>query len=85
MARFSSPSDPGFMSITGELKRWIEDLRLPDTKLQGFERVTRLPVKERALGKTKTEPDGITIWGDVIQSNVVNGSQTVNGNIHFGD
>ncbi|KAK7971551.1 hypothetical protein PG989_016567 [Apiospora arundinis] len=85
MVRFSSPDDPGFLSITGELKRWIDDLRSPDQKLQNIARARSFPARERTAMRDGSESSGITIWGNVIQSNVVNGSQTVNGNMYFGD
>ena len=86
MVRFSSPDDLGFLSITGELKRWIEDLRTTDSKMRrSLARVNSLPLKELMLAEAAHQSSGIIIWGNVMQSNVVNGSQTVNGDMYFGD
>ncbi|KAK8073299.1 hypothetical protein PG994_004198 [Apiospora phragmitis] len=77
MVRFSSPDDLGFLSLTGELKIWIDDLRTPDGKLRrSFARVNSLPLKGLMLAEASKQPSGITIWGNVVQSNVVNGTQT---------
>ncbi|KAK8024532.1 LipA and NB-ARC domain-containing protein [Apiospora rasikravindrae] len=85
MVRFSSPDDLGFLSITGELKRWIDDLGASDGKLRrSLARVNSLPLKGLMLAEATHQASGITIWGNVVQSNVVNGSQTVNGDMYFG-
>ncbi|KAK7946915.1 uncharacterized protein PG986_011236 [Apiospora aurea] len=85
MVRFSSPDDLGFLSITGELKRWIGDLRTSDGKLRrSFARVSSLPVKGFMGAEATSQLGGITIWGNVFQSSVVNGSHTVNGDMYFG-
>ncbi|KAK7917452.1 hypothetical protein PG985_011060 [Apiospora marii] len=86
MVRFSSPDDLGFLSITGELKRWVDDLRTTDGKMRrSLARVNSLPLKGLMLAEAANQSSGITIWGNVVQSNVVNGSQTVNGDMYFGD
>ncbi|KAK8071357.1 LipA and NB-ARC domain-containing protein [Apiospora hydei] len=86
MVRFSSPDELGFLSITGELKRWVDGLRTSDGTLRrGLSRVNSLPLKELLMAEPTDQSSGITIWGNVVKSNVVNGSQTVNGDMYFGD
>lgn len=84
IARFADENSPGFDSVLGELQRWVADTTY------GGEFTTSGPNKRNFIGSNATgrtvggcNGSGIEIWGDVIRSNVVNGSQTVHGNITF--
>jgi protein SERAC1 len=85
MVRFASESDPGFISIVGELQRWIKDIKITTENSDK----PRKDVPDHLDGKSgmsnKIKTDGITIWGDVKQSNIVSGDQAVWGGVTFRD
>jgi hypothetical protein len=86
MARFAAEDDPGFISVVGELQRWAKEIRCPQYKAG---RPGASEVSE-STGNTNTilsnsNLGGITICGDVVKSNVVNGGQTIYGGLTFGD
>lgn len=92
IARFDTVADPGFITVSNELQRWARELKntpwkgkIPrldhDTDLDGLEGLEHggppLPnIRDIA---------GVTIYGNVLHSVVVNGGQVVNGGIVFGD
>lgn len=123
MVRFASADDPGFVSVLGELRRWIsqivtytDDYHHDDDKNDYDERdkeVWDAKRKDTSLsnssGGSSTTlsawPSGgdsdvrrggggdredcrragaITIWGNVTQSVIANGNQTIQGNLIFG-
>ncbi|KAH6880024.1 hypothetical protein B0T10DRAFT_609642 [Thelonectria olida] len=78
MAKFTSPTDPGFLSVLNELLRWINDIR---SDLGEINRFAEQP-REQCHGGIAL--GGITICGSVVQSSIVNGSQVIHGNLVFG-
>ncbi|KAF3025139.1 hypothetical protein E8E14_014701 [Neopestalotiopsis sp. 37M] len=84
MVRFRSASDPGFISVAGELERWASNLSTNSAKeivlpsSIGLDRVCGLD-HEGSCG-TK-----IRIMGNVINSSVVNGTQVIYGDLTFRD
>jgi hypothetical protein len=84
MARFKTEDDPGFISVVGELQRWMTEIRSPHSKARrGPSDMVESTVSTRAT-PTKESYGGITIWGDVVKSNISR-DQTIHGNLIFGD
>ncbi|KAK9776057.1 putative DUF676 domain-containing protein [Seiridium cardinale] len=80
MVRFASQDDPGFISVVGELQRWISSWILGDVK-EDFE---DKPHTNADISTKETRVGNITVWGDVVQSIVVDGNQTIHGGLSFG-
>jgi len=87
MVRFSTSQDPGFVSIAGELQRWVHEVRIVpaqgETELppqtEKDEGSDGLPCQETSIRR-----QGITILGSVTKSSVVNGSQVISGSLIMG-
>jgi hypothetical protein len=84
MVRFTGADDPGFISVLGELQRWTKEIKASHIELErggvsgATETITNTTANNVNLG-------GITIWGDVVKSNVVSRSQTIHGGLTFRD
>ncbi|KAE8443681.1 hypothetical protein EG329_001453 [Mollisiaceae sp. DMI_Dod_QoI] len=86
MARFATDCDPGFVSVACELQRWAKEIRC----LQGGAGTAgAVEISDRkenpCLTRSATELGGITVWGNVIKSNVVAGDQTIYNGLTFTD
>ena len=84
MIRFASEKDPGFISIAGELRRWIAEIVSHLT----LEAVTKRDPADATLSpETTTNANirigGISIVGSVTNSSIVGGSQIINGPLIF--
>lgn len=90
MARFATDEDPGFISVVCELQRWAKDICCQQIKAgTGAPRAHGTNgVYESAdfrISTPKTNDyGGITILGNVMQSNVVTGNQTIYNGLTFG-
>jgi hypothetical protein len=86
MARFATVDDPGFMSVVCELQRWAKEIRSPPDKAgrTGANEVSQNTGDINSV-LSNSCPGGITIWGDVVKSNVVNGSQNIYCGLTFKD
>jgi hypothetical protein len=88
IARFASEDDPGFVGISGELLRWTKRIRFDQREEETTAVVAAPTTTSSALAGTGREGcthlGGIVIHGDVLESNLVNGSQTVYGGLRFG-
>jgi hypothetical protein len=87
MVRFATEDDPGFISVVGEIERWAKEIKSTSCKdLEEGISSERLINAMNATGISNSRySGGITIWGNVVKSNVVYGSQTINGGLSFGD
>lgn len=92
MARFTGKDDPGFISVSGELQRLVNDFKSPDRESRAVARrdlsvdgPSASEININATGGKSLSVGGITILGDVIRSNVVSSSQTIYGGLTFGD
>ncbi|KAI0026033.1 putative SesB-related regulatory protein [Xylariomycetidae sp. FL0641] len=93
MARFDSKDDPGFASVVGELRRWIEYIEYgpPGSPKQHDQRTpqpsSQEGVEDSEIGHLRgsTGSGSITIWGNVVKSIVVSGTQRIEGNLSFRD
>ncbi|KAI1260078.1 Alpha/Beta hydrolase protein [Xylariaceae sp. FL1019] len=74
MVRFATPHDPGYVSVVGELQRWVKKLQFPASR-EGDNLLDKRDAED-GFGK-------VVIWGDVSRSVVVSGMQTIHGNISF--
>jgi len=84
MVRFSSGEDAGFKSITGELQRWISDINESTLETGPLGPNSEPAIAEpSSIGKGRSVA-GIVIMGDVKQSNIIGGHQTVWGGMKFG-
>lgn len=86
MARFGKADDPGFISVSSELQRWAKEMRSMPYKDErvGTSRVSKSKEDINLDVNNKSSGD-ITIWGDVIKSNVVNGNQNIYCGLTFKD
>lgn len=85
MVRFAIEDDPGFVSIVGELHRWVKEIKSHQSKLES-RMVGQVSLnKGHKPNMDNVIPTGINICGDVLQSNVVYGSQVINGGLMFRD
>lgn len=82
MVKFSTENDPGFISVVGELLRWVKDIRSHE-KLSSNHADYTAASDPSEQTRTKEELGGITICGDVVQSSIVNGCQTIHGDLIF--
>lgn len=92
MARFTGKDDPGFISVSGELQRMVNEFKSPNRESQVVARraldVDEAPapgINISATDKKSLSLGGITILGDVIKSNVVSNNQTIHGGLTFKD
>lgn len=88
MARFSEKDDPGFISVVGELRRWVNDMKSDSGSRAVVKGSVEVNLSDILTTKeTVKELDfrGITILGDVIQSNMVSSNQIINGGLTFKD
>ncbi|KAI1742692.1 Alpha/Beta hydrolase protein [Xylaria scruposa] len=93
IARFASAEDPGFVSILGELRRWVSQVAYDDEHNKEVWDVERKR-SSNALGgwtggKRRDDEDCgdagmIRIWGNVTKSVIANGNQIIQGNLIFG-
>jgi hypothetical protein len=89
MARLSTPDDPGYVSVVGELQRWIQYIEFPDSRNDGGLQYHGGTTCAAALGNgdIETQNNGgsgsIVIWGNVNKSVVMSGTQTIQGNLSF--
>jgi hypothetical protein len=84
MVRFKTEDDLGFISVVGELQRWTKDIKSPHSKVRrGPSEVVESSVGPKS-GLSTESYGGITIWGDVVKSNISR-AQTIHGNLIFGD
>ncbi|KAI1325369.1 Alpha/Beta hydrolase protein [Xylariaceae sp. FL0255] len=93
MARFASPDDPGYMSVVGELRRWVLYIQNPGSRddrsvwRKENSNTNRGTVVRDAGGEgdaRNSAGDGsVVIWGNVHKSVVVSGTQTIQGNLSF--
>ena len=85
MARFSSDEDVGFQSIATELQRWTKDIQQSIPVSGPSEPTSPAPGPPDPFAEENCRSFGdIVIWGDVKQSNIVNGHQIVQGGMRFG-
>ncbi|KAI0971312.1 Alpha/Beta hydrolase protein [Xylaria arbuscula] len=91
IARFASTDDPGFVSVLGELRRWIGQIYAEDEdnkQTWGIQKeCNRNPPYDWTDGRRGDSEDcrgAITIWGNVTKSVVANGNQIIHGNLIFG-
>ncbi|KAF8854611.1 hypothetical protein BDZ45DRAFT_596807 [Acephala macrosclerotiorum] len=92
MVRFTGKDDPGFISVSGELQRRVNEIKSPDREARAAARRAYggrgALASENTMNATATNnPNlgGITIWGDIVKSNVVSSSQTIHGGLTFKD
>ncbi|KAH6684640.1 hypothetical protein B0J14DRAFT_573294 [Halenospora varia] len=85
MARFAIEDDPGFISVVGELHRWVKEIKSLQSKLDSGVVGELFLNKGHNPNMYNVVPTGINICGDVLQSNVVYGSQVINGGLTFRD
>jgi hypothetical protein len=91
MARFTGKNDPGFTSVSGELRRWVNEIKSPDRENRIAARTDVVPaasspgVNINANTRKSLSLGGITILGDVVKSNVVSNNQTIHGGLTFKD
>ncbi|KAH8891083.1 hypothetical protein GQ53DRAFT_842009 [Thozetella sp. PMI_491] len=78
LARFATEDDPGFKIVVGELQRVANAARTATLAPGPSDELARDDLPERA-GPTRD----IIVYGDFINSNLVNGSQTVMGGLVF--
>jgi hypothetical protein len=78
MARFATEDDPGFISVVCELQRWAKEIRSPTCKA-GSPEVRGVSKSSGDINSSVSSRShgGITIWGDVVKSNVVIGNQNI--------
>jgi hypothetical protein len=84
MARFATEDDSRFVSVVSELLRRAKEIKFPsyEAGITGAREVLDIKgginsaVSNRSLG-------GSAIWGDVVNSNVVNGSQNISYGLKF--
>lgn len=84
--KFATDRDPGFVSISNELLRWVDGIRSDQAAAQLSAGPSR---PEGPLGKSQGHGQphaewGIVIKGDVFQSSIVNGCQTIQGDLVIG-
>lgn len=92
MARFTGKDDPGFISVSGELRRWADEIKSLEfanrtTERRAYEQ-DGVSASENTINATATNGlnlGGITILGDIVKSNVVGSSQTIHGGLTFID
>lgn len=90
IARFASADGPGFVSLLGELRRWIgQVVEVDDEQGKGLCEIEKECSSGVALGDGWQEGYGeiggaITIWGNVTESVIANGKQIIQGNLVFG-
>ncbi len=78
MVRFASENDPGFISVAGELRRWLDEIKAA-TKMDSLDAAPNTGVTTN-VGIHAGE---ISIIGNVTQLSVVGGSQIINGSLIF--
>ncbi|KAK3387397.1 sesB-related regulatory protein [Podospora didyma] len=84
MVRFASENSPGFESIVAELRRFVNGLHVPGQGGPDSEKgvdIRNSPDKD--TGRQENNYDGITIWGEITKSNIVNGNQIIDGDLTF--
>ncbi|KAI1120345.1 Alpha/Beta hydrolase protein [Nemania abortiva] len=90
IARFASADDPGFVSVLGELRRWIGQVVPTDDELEKEvgavkrKRSNNRWANRKRGGKSCGDTGAITIWGNVTRSVITNGDQIIQGNLVFG-
>jgi hypothetical protein len=86
MARFITEDDPGFISVASELQRWAKEIWLQPYKAEKVG-ASDLPTSKVDINTAVSDKSvgGITIWGDVVKSNVVNGNQIIYCGLTFKD
>ncbi|KAI0490231.1 Alpha/Beta hydrolase protein [Xylaria cf. heliscus] len=94
MARFASADDPGFVSVLGELRRWIDQVAYADDghhekawnvgRKRSSDALRWCPDEKRGGDEECRGTGTITIWGSVTKSVIANGNQTIQGNLIFG-
>ncbi|KAI0401115.1 Alpha/Beta hydrolase protein [Xylaria palmicola] len=93
IARFASPDDPGFVSVLGELRRWIgpianaedeQNEQVWDMDRKGSRVASGGWAAGESNGGDSADTGAITIWGNVTRSVIANGNQTIQGNLFFG-
>lgn len=79
MARFVTEHDQGFISIVDELQRLVKNVLLPKYKVEraGVNAVSKSTGNLDSVAVSNNNLEGITIWGDVVKSNIVNGNQNI--------
>lgn len=83
MVRFSSLDDPGFISVAGELERWVRRL---ENRSNTIARKQSLHASNDPSTRNQDSVYGdIRIGGNVVKSNIVNGNQVVYGGLVFQD
>ncbi|KXJ85308.1 hypothetical protein Micbo1qcDRAFT_223460 [Microdochium bolleyi] len=91
IARFARASDPGFLSIVGQLRRLVADnSSLSSSQMSDIDSKSdaTLVSSVSSLGEDMHPAppqgsSGITIWGNVYNSSVVNGHHTIAGDLVF--
>ncbi|KAI1853349.1 hypothetical protein JX266_002055 [Neoarthrinium moseri] len=84
MVRFSSLDDPGFISVSGELERWARGLNASDHNKRK-ELMLEAWTSSGSRPHEDLQESRICIGGNVVKSNVVNGSQVIYGSLTFQD
>ena len=84
MTKFETADDPGFVSVAGELRRWVKKLesapRVGDGNVLAPEG-SGTAVERNEGGGTGNNSGGVTHHGNIYGAmNVVHGSQTFSGN-----
>ncbi|RYP46683.1 hypothetical protein DL768_007155 [Monosporascus sp. mg162] len=93
IARFATEDEPGFISILGELQRWMKEIQLGQyragsprsSRSKSLEGKNMFNANAHMRSHNSNNYGGITIHGDVVESNVVNGGMTIHGGLRFGN
>ncbi len=92
MVRFTEKDDPGFISVSGELQRWANEIKsqgpgaqVATTRVFGGLGASASENSINAIATDSPDLGGITIWGNVVKSNVVSSCQTIHGGLIFRD
>jgi len=84
IARFSSETDPGFITIVKELQRWTKNIQNSQRGVVRLDPSTD-STENIALGPERRNIAGIVFYGDILHSNVVQGGQVIHGDLRFGE
>ena len=82
MVRFATDKDSGFVSLVGELRRWLGEIESPAGTIQVWKGDISKRGRDAALSQERLVVGGITVWGDV-KSSMVSEKISIQGSITF--
>jgi len=85
MGGFATENDPGFISVAGELQRWANHISTTQRKAGRTNSEASESPEYTKVVLNNGNIGGITIYGDIVKSNVANNSQTIYGGLTFRD